>query len=91
MFVNRWRILGFVVLVWAAAGLGFYELTAKSPQVTGAALPGWWATEQAEKATRWQPPTGLLPLDRILHEGEEAAHFYAALVRYRAPHGGHFR
>jgi hypothetical protein len=83
--------VGIVMLAWLAAGMGFYELTAKSPRLAGAALPGWWAAEKAEKAIRWQPPTGLLPLDKILHEGEEAAHFYATLVRYRAPHGLHFR
>lgn len=91
MLVNRWRILGFIILVWLASGLGLYELTAKSPQLTGAALPGWWATERAEKATRWRPPTGLHPLDKALHEGEEAARFYATLVAIRPPRGVHFR
>jgi len=91
MLVNRSRILGFVFLVWLAAGLGLYELTAKSPQLTGAALPGWWAAEEAEKATRWRPPTGLMPLDKVLHEGEEAARFYAALVAFRPARGGHLR
>jgi hypothetical protein len=89
--VIRWRPAGFVVLVWLATGLGFYELTAKSPQLTGAALPGWWATEKAEKATRWRPPTGLLPLDKMLHEGEEAARFYATLATFRPPRGSHLR
>jgi hypothetical protein len=84
MLVNRWRILGFIILVWLASGLGLYELTAKSPQWTGTALPGWWATEKAEKATHWQSPTGLLPLDKVLHEGEEAARFYATLVAFRS-------
>jgi hypothetical protein len=62
-------------------GLGLYEMTAKSPTLLGEPLPGWWATERAEKTTRWDPPTGFLPLDKLLHEGEEAVRFYRILAR----------
>jgi hypothetical protein len=62
-------------------GLGLYEITAKSPSLLGDPLPGWWATVQAENTTRWDPPTGLGPLDRLLHEGEEALRFYGILAR----------
>lgn len=67
-----------------AVGLGFYEVTAKSPNLLAEPLPGWWATDRAEKTTRWNPPTGLFPLDKLLHEGEEAVRFYGILVRPRA-------
>ncbi len=71
--------LGFAYL--SGLGLGLYEMTAKSPTLLGAPLPGWWATERAEKTTRWDPPTGFLPLDKLLHEGEEAVRFYRILTR----------
>ncbi len=82
----RMRTAGLVAATWLVAGLGFYELTAKSPGLTGIALPGWWATARAEKVVRWQPPTGILPLDKLLHEGQEAACFYATLAGYRPHH-----
>ena len=53
-----------------------YEVTAKSPQLIGQPLPGWQACLRAEQSTRWDPRTGILPLDHFLHEGEEALAFY---------------
>jgi len=61
-----------------------YEFTAKSPALLGDPLPGWWATERAERTTRWNPPTGLLPLDKLLHESEEAFRFYRILAHLPA-------
>lgn len=89
--MDRWRILGFVLVVWLTAALGIYELTAKSPRLLGAALPGWWAAERAEHHTRWRPPTGVLPVDKLLHEGQEAARFYAMLAGIRTPRHGQSR
>ncbi|MBK7187794.1 MAG: hypothetical protein IPH86_03660 [bacterium] len=83
----RLRTAGLVAATCLVAGLGFYELTAKSPALTGSTMPGWWATARAEKVVRWQPPTGLLLLDKLLHEGQEAACFYATLAGYRPRHG----
>lgn len=80
----RLRIAGLVLVTWLVAGLGLYELAAKSPAGV-AAPPARRAVATAEGATRWRPPTGLLPVDKLLHEGEEAARFYAALAGFR-PH-----
>lgn len=77
------RLIAVVIAAWLVAALGLYELTAKSPRLGGHPLPGWWATERAERTTRWRPPTGLFPLDKVLHEGEEAARFYATLAGIR--------
>lgn len=81
--MNRVRLPILVLSAWLLAGMGLYELTAKSPAWAGQAWPGWWACEKAEHVTRWNPPTGVLPLDKVLHEGEEAAHFYATLAGSR--------
>lgn len=64
--------LGAVTLL----ALTFYEVTANSPQLLGQPLPGWQACRHAEQTTRWDPRTGILPLDRVLHEGQEALTFY---------------
>lgn len=83
--MNRLRIAGLVLGAWVIAALGLYELAAKAPVDVAAGWPGRRAARQAESATRWRPPTGLMPIDRILHEGEEAARFYAALTGIRPP------
>lgn len=83
--MNRCRALGLILCAWVIAALGCYELAAKSPVGPAAAWPARRAARQAESATRWRPPTGLLPLDKLLHEGEEAARFYAALAGFRSP------
>lgn len=89
--MDRCRILLMIALAWLVAALAIYELTAKSPRLTGSALPGWWAAERAERATHWRPPTGILPFDKLLHEGEEAARFYATLAGYRSLPGAYSR
>jgi hypothetical protein len=76
---NRPAQVGFMVVYVAILGLGMYEVTAKSPTLLGEPLPGWRATVLAEKSTRWNPPTGFLPLDKLLHEGEEALRYYRLL------------
>ena len=76
-----WTAIALALAYLLGVGLGFYEMTAKSPYLLDEPLPGWWATDRAEKTTRWNPPTGLLPLDKLLHEGEEAVRFYRILVR----------
>lgn len=89
--MDRCRILLMIALAWLLAALAIYEVTAKSPRLTGFPLPGWWAAERAERATRWQPPTGILPFDKLLHEGEEAVRFYATLIGGRSVRGGYSR
>lgn len=81
--MKRLATAGITALYVACVALGIYEMTAKSPTLLGTRLPGWWATERAEHTTRWNPPTGILPLDKVLHEGEEAVRFYAVLAQNR--------
>jgi len=83
--VNRFRAACLVLCAWVIAALGCYELAAKSPLGPAGAWPARRAARQAEALTRWRPPTGLPPLDKLLHEGEEAARFYAALAGPRPP------
>ena len=71
--------LGTCLLFLTVLALGSYELTAKSPTWLGHPLPGWQASRLAEKSTCWQQPTGILPVDKLLHEGEEAARYYGLL------------
>ncbi|MEN8006060.1 MAG: hypothetical protein ABFS42_03555 [Candidatus Krumholzibacteriota bacterium] len=78
---NNWTTTGLTLAYLVGLALGFYEMTAKSPGLLDRPLPGWWATDRAERTTRWNPPTGFLPLDKLLHEGEEAIRFYRILAR----------
>lgn len=78
--MHRLKLFCCSILYMTCLGFGFYELTAKSPGFLDSPLPAWWATDRAEHMTRWNPPTGLLPVDKLLHEGEEAARFYGILV-----------
>jgi hypothetical protein len=82
--MQRMSQAGLGLLLASILALGIYETTAKSPSLLGTHLPGWWATDQAERTTRWQPVTGFLPLDKILHESEEAIRFYAVLAGQRS-------
>ena len=72
------------MLYGCVLALGTYEMTAKSPSIWGQRLPGWWATDRAEHAVRWQQPTGLFALDKLLHEGQEAVVFYTLLTGLRS-------
>lgn len=69
----------------ACLGLGFYEVTAKTPPWLVTDLPGRTAAEAAERSVRWDRPTGVLPLDKLLHEGREALVFYHHLGQRRGP------
>jgi len=79
--MGRLAAAGLGLAYLGGLSLGLYEMTAKSPTLLGKTLPGWWATQRAEKTTRWDPPTGFLPLDKLLHESEEAVRFYRILAR----------
>ena len=82
--MNKSATTGLALLYVSVVALGIYEMTAKSPSILGTQLPGWWATDRAERSTRWNPPTGLMPVDKLLHEGEEAVKFYAMLAGNRS-------
>ncbi len=81
------RLIGLLLTATSTlvAALGFYELTAKSPSLLGHPLPGWQKTDRIEKVTTWEQPTGIMVVDKVLHEGEEAARFYGLMgaPRYR--------
>ena len=77
--MNRLQITGICLFTVLLALFAMYEVTAKSPQLIGQALPGWLETQQVEGAAPWKPPTGIRPLDMFLHEGEEALRFYGFL------------
>lgn len=64
----------------AASGLGLYEIAAKSANLPGGPWPGWREATRADVITPWRPRTQLLPLDRLLHEGQEACLYYRALL-----------
>jgi hypothetical protein len=74
--MRRLLATGVYLAAMTVLALAFYELTAKSPQLLGRPLPGWQVCRRAEISTRWDPPTGILPLDQLLHEGQEALAFY---------------
>ncbi len=74
--MRRFTIFGCSLLYLGASALGIYELTAKSPQLLGTPLPRWQSTCQVENSTPWQQPTGILAVDKLLHETQEAARFY---------------
>ena len=59
---------GVYLILAATSALGLYELTAKSPSWLGQPLPGWQITLRCEQVTGWQQPTGILPVDKFLHE-----------------------
>jgi len=64
----------------AGSGLGLYELAAKSAGLPGGPLPGWREAARADLITPWQPRTRLVPLDRLIHEGQEACLYYRELL-----------
>jgi hypothetical protein len=63
--------------VWFLAG---YELPARAVDDFDRHPPGWEAALAAERETPWRAWTGWRPLDRLLHEGEEAARFWRRLL-----------
>ncbi len=77
------RILLESALILAVLGtvaLGGYELTAKSPRLLGQPLPGWYRTLRVEHLVPWRQPTRIYPLDKVLHEGREAALYYGMMA-----------
>ncbi len=73
-------ILGLAATCTVGSGLGLYELAAKSAHLPGGPWPGWREAARADVITPWRPRTRLLPLDRLLHEGQEACLYYRALL-----------
>jgi len=82
--MNRIATTALALLYIVSLALGIYEMTAKSPSLLGTRLPGWGATRRAEKMTKWNPTTGIFPLDKLLHEGQETVKFYGFLYNMRS-------
>lgn len=74
--MRRLPIAGICLLTVIMGLMGLYEMTAKSPMLMNEPLPGWSKTQRVERTTPWNPPTGILPVDKFLHEGEEALRYY---------------
>lgn len=74
--MRRLSVFGICLLTVVTSLLGLYEVTAKSHRFLSEPLPGWQETRRAERATRWNQPTGIMIVDKFLHEGEEALRFY---------------
>lgn len=66
----------------ACLGLGFYEFTAKTPSWLVADLPGRHVAVHAESSVQWDRPTGIFPLDKLVHEGREAMIFYRGIAGF---------
>ena len=73
--------LMYVLAAAATAGLLSYEIVCKSMLWPCGPLPGWHEARRAERGTPFVPRTGHLPVDRLLHEGQEAVAYYSFLLR----------
>jgi len=74
--MRRLPTVGICLVTIVMGLMGLYEVTAKSPHLMNEPLPGWQKTQRVEQTTPWDPPTGILPVDKLLHEGEEALRYY---------------
>jgi hypothetical protein len=57
-----------------------YEVAEHAHQRWGVRWPGWEGAAYAERVTLWHPSTGVLLLDRLIHEGTEAGVYYRWLL-----------
>ncbi len=74
------------MLLLSLAWLGFvglvgYEVVQKSPATPLGPLPGHELAGRADRQVRFRATTGMLPVDRLLHEGQEACVYYRDLAR----------
>lgn len=77
-----------ILTILGVTAMGGYEVTAKSPRLLGQPIPGWSRTCQVEHLVPWRQPTRIFPLDKALHEGQEAFLYYgmmAGLIDGRRP------
>jgi len=64
----------------AVVGLAQYELTEHSHRLWNWRCPGWESADYAERITVWRPRSGILLMDRLVHEGTEASVYYRGLL-----------
>ncbi len=70
------------IVLWSLfVAIAHYELVAKSNLLLDQPLPGWLEADRAERSVAYRPVTGIVPMDRLLHEGREARVFYERLLR----------
>jgi hypothetical protein len=75
----------FFLIFWTAfVALIHYELVAKSSGAVLGPLPGWNVTTHVERSIPYAAPTGIAPVDRLLHECREATVFYRIMLAGRA-------
>lgn len=61
--------------------VGQYEVAAKSDRWLGVPLPSGHEARLADATTRYHEVTRIAVLDRVIHEGREAADYYVRLLR----------
>lgn len=79
----RLRCLLVLALWLPATGLLGYEVVQKSPSTPLGALPGASLAAWADRSVIWRPVTGVVPIDRLLHESQEACLYYRGLATGR--------
>jgi len=68
-------------LLWLGlVGLLGYEVIQKSPATPIGPLPGHVLAGRADRAIHYRATTGIKPVDRVLHEGQEALCYYRLLI-----------
>ena len=78
--MNRLRTFVLVLLWLAVTGLLGYEVVQKAPETPIGPLPGSALATRADTEVQWQATTGIMPVDRFLHETEEACLYYRGLA-----------
>ena len=71
----------FILVMSVAASLLSYEIACKSTAWPGGPLPGWHEAQIIERWTPYVRWTGSSPVDRLIHEGQEAVAYYSFLLR----------
>ena len=74
------RLLVSYLTLMAFVGLIGYEVSAKLPGPEIQGLAGCRVARMAEQHTPWRELSGVMPIDRVAHEFEEAARFYRLLL-----------
>jgi hypothetical protein len=70
-----------ILAFWlATVGLLGYEVVQKSPETPLGPLPGATLASWADRSVAWRAVTGITPVDRLLHESQEACLYYRGLA-----------
>ncbi|MEZ4387420.1 MAG: hypothetical protein R3D98_07530 [Candidatus Krumholzibacteriia bacterium] len=78
--MRRISVLLAAVAWLAFVGLAGYELVQKSAGTALGPLPGYELASWADREVRYRATTGILPIDRLLHESQEACLYYHDLA-----------